>query len=123
MNTNLTSQAITTFLTRLEELEKVATKGPWECQIPAMTGAFPTGKIKPLKIEGRLYGHPMLLIDDAEFIASLRNTAPQLLKALRVSVTGIQEAASDEYEHNGEYFPTAPATKARKLLSAISAIL
>lgn len=63
----------------IRERAEKATAGPWQCQVPALTVGFPRGKIKPLKIEGRLYNHPMLPIDDAEFIAHARTDIPALL--------------------------------------------
>lgn len=64
---------------KLRELEKAATPGEWECQIPAMMGEFPHCRIKPLKITGKLYGTPMIKTQDGEFIAESRNAMPKLL--------------------------------------------
>lgn len=66
-------------LDSLERAALTATPGPWECQIPAMTGEWPTAKVKPLKIRGRLYGHPLLPIRDAAFIAAAN---PQVILEL-----------------------------------------
>lgn len=69
-------------LKAIKEKALRATSGPWECQIPAMTGQWPTGKIKPLKIAGKLYNHPMLPIKDAEYIAAV--SPDVVLKLLRI---------------------------------------
>jgi hypothetical protein len=74
-------------LQAIEARLKAATPGPWEAQIPAMMGEFPRAKIKPLKIEGKLYNHPMLKTADAELIAN----APQDLALLIAEVRRLQK--------------------------------
>ncbi len=73
---------------KLEEIEKLceeATPGPWEAQIPAMTGEWPKARIWPLKIEGKLYHYAMIKTADAEFIAASRTLMPKLLQIAKLA--------------------------------------
>lgn len=100
-----------------------ATPGPWKCQIPAMTGEWPTGKIKPLKIKGRLYGHPMLPINDAEYIAALN---PSTVKALLDDLERMREAlgfysgAANYWDMGATFFDVDKGEKAREALASLS---
>jgi hypothetical protein len=79
------------YLDQIAARMKLATSGPWECLIPAMTGEWPTGRIRPIKIEGKLYGHPMLKIADAEFIAHSRTDCEILLSRLRTAIEALEK--------------------------------
>ena len=88
-----------TLFKRIAEIEarrNAATPGPWECQIPAMTGEWPAGRVKGLKIAGRLYGSPLFPIDDAQFIASAPQDIDFLLIALKRAITVADDACDKE---------------------------
>lgn len=92
-----------TFADHCLELANKATEGPWEAQIPGMTGQWPTARIKPLKIQGRLYSSPMIKTEDAEFIAASRTLVPELVRRLKraceeLRVTGITLRRHGQYD-------------------------
>lgn len=79
-------------LDRLEELEKAATPGPWECAWGAtrqpIARAYSTAGATDGKAFG-LYGAamvPLRVDEDMELCASLRNAAPALIAAARENV-------------------------------------
>ena len=67
---------------KLREIVAGMTPAPWEAQIPAFMPGFDKAKIKPLKIVGKMYCHPMLFTKDAEGIVALRNNAEMMFAVI-----------------------------------------
>ena len=108
---------------RLEEIEaraEKATKGPWEAQIPAMTGEWPKAKVRGLKIVGRLYGFAMVPTDDAEFVANSRQDIPWLCEQLREKAEKLAEY--EQVQRDG-YAPPPPDDVIWDLQHRISSML
>ncbi len=118
MTLDKTSQAITTFIERLEELERNAK--PLEHDFDILND--PEERCKRCKMRaGQWVGNDCNSNEGAEYLDAIYKYAPQLLKALRAAVEGLETCV--QVCGHDKYDPHCHCEPSREALAAISTLL